>query len=696
MALAHEPMTAPFASRSTAPMRAGPAPRSAAGPAEDRTGRRVLVLAPTGRDAELACSVLGRAGVDCVRCESLEEVCERASAGAGAVLLSEEAIVRGSLAALVAWLAEQPAWSDFPILLLAITGADSWAVARAMTALGNVTVLERPLRIAALVSAVRTALRARERQYETREHLLELERSRRIELAGRVELEALMHAAPTAIWVAHDPDCRRITGNPAAARMLRVPRGSNMSASAPEGEAALAVEIRRDGTPLAPHELPMQVAARTGLSVPHQELELRFPDGTSNWAYGNAVPLFDVKGQVRGVVSTFVDITERKLAEQALREADRRKDEFLATLAHELRNPLAPIVSSLHILQLTGRQDPTAARVLAMMQRQVSHIVRLVDDLMEVSRITRGKIQLVRERVDLASVVRSALDTSRPWIEAGGHELVVDMPDEPLPLLGDPIRLAQVLANLLNNAAKYTPGGGHIRLAARRDSDWAVIEVTDDGRGIPPHMLSRVFDLFTQVAEGTDRGQQGLGIGLTLVRSLVDMHGGTVEAASDGPGRGSRFVVRLPLSETPHPSETNGREGGVKGVKLLHRILVVDDNRDAADTLAVLLELLGAQVRVVYGGSEALEAVRTFDPTVVLLDIGMPGLDGHEVARRIREQPQHAGAALIALTGWGQEEDRKRSELAGFDHHLIKPVDVEALQGLLESLERGSAPDRGD
>ena len=383
-------------------------------------------------------------------------------------------------------------------------------------------------------------------------------------------------------------------------------------------------------------------------------------------------------------------LLERAHNEAALREADRRKDEFLAILAHELRNPLAPIRNSLHILRLTTRDNPAAEQVGDMMERQVKHMVRLVDDLLEVSRITRGKIELHMELFDLAAVVRSAVEASRPMIEAAGHHLSVIVPPEPHTLQGDSVRITQVISNLLNNAAKYTEEGGRIWLTARREGYGVVISVRDTGVGIPVDELPRVFDLFTQVDRSNRRAQGGLGIGLTLVKSLVEMHGGTVTAHSEGEGKGSEFVVRLPLS-AGHRRASAGSESVVPPLAARRRVLVVDDNRDAAESLGMLLELLGAEVRVVFGGAEALAALETFSPSVVLLDIGMPDIDGLEVARRIRQRPDLRDVTLIALSGWGQEEDRRQSQLAGFDYHLIKPPDVSVLETLLVSAARPRA-----
>jgi len=379
--------------------------------------------------------------------------------------------------------------------------------------------------------------------------------------------------------------------------------------------------------------------------------------------------------QIRG------HLTERLRNEQALRTADRRKDEFLATLGHELRNPLAPISNSLEIMKLSGAfDDPRTVQACAVMERQVHHLNRLVDDLLEVSRITRGVIEVKKETLDVTTIVREAIDTSRPVLDNLRHELTIDLDTEPMCVGGDPVRLTQVFANLLNNAAKYTNHGGHITVSTRREGSDALVSVKDNGIGIEPSVLPQVFDMFMQVDRSTRRSQGGLGIGLTLVRSLVGMHGGTVEARSDGPGLGSEFIVRLPLLvDSQAPIAPNRRVEPLPA----RRILIVDDSRDGGESLATLLRVLGAEVSLAHSGRKALECVETGRPDVVLLDIGMPGMDGYEVARRIRANPANRHISLIALTGWGQDEDRKRSVAAGFNHHLVKPADIEQLRQLL-------------
>lgn len=401
-------------------------------------------------------------------------------------------------------------------------------------------------------------------------------------------------------------------------------------------------------------------------------------------------PVLDSGGEVVAVAGTTRDVTERKEAEQSilqqadrLAEADRAKDEFLATLAHELRNPLAPLRNSLYILRSTAGADAKGTRIQEMMERQVNHLVRLVDDLLEVSRITRGTFALRKERVDVAAIVRNAVETIGPLLQSAGHRLTVSVPGEALWLDGDPVRLGQILSNLLDNAAKYTDDNGAISVTARREGGDAAISVIDNGAGIPAGLLPRMFEMFSR-GDGTSvRGQGGLGIGLALARRLAGMHGGTLEARSDGAGKGSEFTLRVPLS---HDQSAMAGGGGGDTAIPRKRILVVDDNHDAGDSLGMILERLGAEVRVARDGAEALEAFPSYDPSVVLLDIGMPGMDGYEVARTLRARYPERNAAIVALTGWGQEKDREQARDAGFDHHLVKPAEIGALKELLASL----------
>jgi PAS domain S-box-containing protein len=394
-----------------------------------------------------------------------------------------------------------------------------------------------------------------------------------------------------------------------------------------------------------------------------------------------------ILGQLAAIAS--VGIENARLYD-SLREQDQRKDEFLATLAHELRNPLAPVRTGLQVLKLTGdAAQGKAAR--DMMERQIQHMVRLVDDLMDVSRVSRGKVELRPSRVTVRAVFDSALETSLPLIEAARHELSVSLPEEPLYVRADLTRVAQVLGNLLNNAAKYTPERGRIGLSAARDGDIVVIRVKDDGTGIPGDMLPKVFDLFTQVGRTIDRSQGGLGIGLSLVRRLVELHGGTVVAESPGPGKGSTFTVRLPLApdEATEIDDSDGLAQASDKSRPPRRVLVVDDNVDGAESLALLLQLSGHQTRTAHSGPEALTAARVFRPDIVFLGIGLPGMNGYEVATRFRREAELRDVALVALTGWGSEEDRKRSLEAGFDFHLTKPVEVGAVENVLSRFSHG-------
>lgn len=515
---------------------------------------RVIVLAPTGKDAELTCGLLTHAGIYCTAVDSIEAVIANIEQGAGLLLVAEEAIANGKNPKLIKALSDQPQWSDLPVLVLTRQGADSPTVMKALHTLGNVSLLERPIRVATLVSAIRAALRARQKQYQIRDH-----------------------------------------------------------------------------------------------------------------------------------------IVEREKAASLLRETDRRKDEFLATLAHELRNPMAPISNSIHVLRLTSAENPGVIRVCEMLERQVNHMVRLVDDLLDVSRITRGKIELRKELVELTAVIRSAVETSEPLISARGHKLALDIPPGSITLNADLVRLSQVFGNLLNNAAKYMNDGGDILLSARRAEDQVIVSIKDTGLGIPPEMLTGIFDMFTQVDRAFGVSQGGLGIGLTLVKSLVQMHGGSVEARSEGANMGSEFVVTLPLATVSLLPVTAPPLAQVAGIAA-RRVMVVDDNRDAATSLGVLLRVLGADVMVVHDGPAALREFSSYRPDTILLDLGMPGMDGHEVIQRLKEMPEIRGVTIVALTGWGQEEDRRRSLAEGFNYHLIKPLDIQALQALL--LDTSSQPGR--
>jgi PAS domain S-box-containing protein len=420
------------------------------------------------------------------------------------------------------------------------------------------------------------------------------------------------------------------------------------------------------------------------------------PDGTVRWVRDRSFPVKDGSGQVYRMAGIAEDVTAWKQVETELKQADRRKDEFLAMLGHELRNPLAPIRNAVGVMRLLGpAADPTVGQCVDLIERQVQHLTRLVDDLLDVSRITRGKITLHKETVDLATVVTRAVQTSRPLIERNRHQLTLSLPAEPVRVLADPTRLEQVFSNLLTNAAKYTERGGLIGVTIARTGRGSepaevVVRIRDTGFGIAADLLPHVFDLFTQADDTRDRSQGGLGIGLTLVKSLVQLHGGRVTAHSDGPGKGSEFVVYLPIVVEPKESGARGQDSGVSSGMTPDsclrapslRVLVVEDNKDVADSLALLFRLWGHEVRTCADGPSGLKAACSYRPEVVFLDIGLPGLDGYEVARQLRQEFGQE-MRLVALSGFGQQEDRLRAEASGFDAHLTKPAEPATLKTLL-------------
>ncbi len=409
-------------------------------------------------------------------------------------------------------------------------------------------------------------------------------------------------------------------------------------------------------------------------------------DGSRFWANVVITALYDEEGQLHGFAKVTRDMTERKRVE-SLEQAKRQMDEFLAMLSHELRNPLAPIRNAVSIMQGQELRDPTLRWARDVIDRQVEQLSRLVDDLLEVSRITMGKITLKKEPLEIAAIVSRALESSRPWIDARHHRLEVVVPSKPVQVEGDLIRLSQVLLNLLNNAAKYTAEGGAIWLSVTEEGREVLIRVRDSGIGIPSDLLSKVFDLFAQGDRNLDRSEGGLGIGLTLVQHIVRMHGGTVMAYSDGPGRGSEFVIRLPLLE-PRLSDTSlrGTNNDTATQANARRVLVVDDNFDSAQSMVLLLQLWGDEVHRAHDGPTALKNATECRPHVVLLDLGLPGLNGYEVAQRLRANPDMADVRLVAVTGYGRDEDRQRTRAAGFDDHLVKPVNPTTLKAVFAGL----------
>jgi PAS domain S-box-containing protein len=458
--------------------------------------------------------------------------------------------------------------------------------------------------------------------------------------------------------------------------------GQSIEESIGEGWAAVVHPDDRDDTVRRWRE-----ALRTGTPLT-SEFRTRTTDGRWRWTNARCVPVRDAEGRVRKWFGMNIDITDRRQAEESLKEANRAKDEFLAILAHELRNPLAPLVNGLELLKPGHADHRTLEQARAMMARQVGQLVRLTDDLLDVSRISRGKVRLRRELVTLEDVVQQAVETSRPWIEASGNTLDVHLPAQPITLDGDATRLSQVFSNLLNNAAKYSAAGGHIELSAAREQQQVVIRVRDTGVGIPPDMLQHVFGMFTQVDRSLEKAQGGLGVGLSLAKGLVELHGGSIAAHSEGPGRGSEFVVRLPTHEAA-ASEALRQPPEVRATSSARRrVLIVDDNEDAATSVAMLLKVMNCDARVAHSGFEALSIAPEFRPELVLLDLGMPKLNGYDTCRRLRCEPWGRSCRIVALTGWSKNEHDCRAEDAGFDDHLVKPADRATLAELLGNLPR--------
>jgi len=493
---------------------------------------RVLIYAPTGKDGRLIAQVLGQAGLVCVVCEKPAEVFQKLAQGVGSVVLADEALTSAFLKPFVQFLENQPAWSDLPIVVLTKQGTDAPEIQHIFLKLGNVTLLERPVRSVTLISAANSALRARKRQYE-------------------------------------------------------------------------------------------------------------------------------------------------------MQEIDRRKDEFLAMLAHELRNPLAPISAASELLKIDVLDQDRARKTCDVISRQVSHMTTLIDDLLDVSRVSRGLVTLEQKLLDARQIVAHAVEQVRPLIDSRRHRLTIQTPPETATIYGDEKRLIQVITNLLNNAAKYTLEGGSIALLLDVDSENVILNVIDNGIGMEPHLISQIFEMFVQAERTSDRSQGGLGIGLALVKNLVRLHGGTVSAHSAGAGQGSKFVVTLPRAPMPVAGPHQDREDSGSPQTKMRRLLVVDDNVDAAQMLGMLLEAAGHEVLVEHNAKTALERARTEMPDFCLLDIGLPDMDGNELAKRLRAQPETTKAVLIAISGYGQERDRENTARAGFNYHFVKPVDIGSLLEIL-------------
>lgn len=637
-------------------------------------GFRVLVLAPTGNDAGLAADFMRAGGLPAVVCQDAHVVVEEAQRGCGVLLLAEEALDADACAILRALLLAQPSWSDLPIAIVTGGGDDPADRRRGLATMGldgNVTLLERPFRPATLISCVEAALRSRRRQYQVRDLLRESSETKQ-------HLEFVLRAGGLGAW--------RLdleTGEMTTSDTCRANFGVTATDSLSYEELHEMVHPEdREGMRTAVNE-----AIRTGVNY-RSEYRVITPTGEIRWIYAQGRAAFDASGRATHLAGTTQNITARKEIEhalasqaEALRLADQRKDEFLAMLAHELRNPLASVVNAAALLK--AHTDPEGhAWAVGVIERQTGQLTRLIDDLLDVSRITSGKIRLRRELIDATAVIERACETVRPLATQRNHQLVCDCQHGMLWVEADPTRLEQIVLNLLTNAAKYTPAGGKIQLTGAVENGHVSIEVRDNGIGIAPDKLPQMFDLFTQGERSIARSEGGLGIGLTIVRKLVEMHGGTIDADSPGPDRGSTFTIRLPAAPAPVSGSTLPNQVTTAGTRSLN-ILVVDDNVDTATGLARLLRRQGHQVEVVYDGDAAVGAARRRCPEVILLDIGLPRMSGYDVAAWLRENEYCAHALIIAVSGYGQDDDRRKSKEAGFDHHLVKPIDHAELYALL-------------
>ena len=507
------------------------------------------------------------------------------------------------------------------------------------------------------------------------------QRRARTDAAARLDAQAELLRATLAhiddAVIACDAAARVTFMNPAAETLTRW--NAAQAAGLPVSDVVRVV----DGASHQPCECLVQQVLRKGVAIPaaHRGKLVARASTFERPVEDTASPIRDAEGRVTGAVLVFRDITERKVAEDALREDDRRKDEFLAVLAHELRNPLAPLRNALQILRLAGKDVDTVHQVAGLMDRQIRQMVRLIDDLLDISRITTNKLELRRETVRPQDVIDAAMEMSAPAVQASGQRVEVFVSAACPMIDGDRARLIQVLDNLLVNAAKYGKRGGLISIHAEPRATELCIRVKDDGMGIPRDMLERVFDMFTQVDRGRQRSRGGLGIGLTLVRRIVELHGGSVIAKSAGLGKGTQIVVLLPAAKARNDAPEHPREVPVAGARL--RIVVTDDNEDSATSMSAALRAIGHDVRVANDGTECIDACRGFIPDVLLLDIGMPRLDGYDTARIIRREPWGTDITIVAMTGWGQDEDVRRALQSGFDHHLTKPVDFESLLAIL-------------
>lgn len=661
----------------------------------DIATERVLLLMPSRTDSERTAELLAEAHIGSHICADLSSACRELKAGAGALIITDHALLNDSSGQLAEAMRAQPAWSAVPVLVIARDDARMRLERHPESnALRNLAVVARPVHMRTLLSMVLSALRERHQQYQIRDALLERERQASALIAQEEKLRFTLFAGGLGSW-----ELDLVTSELFCSSLCKTHLGrpSDGPLSYREFQDSLHPDDKHDVLAAIAHSIVHRADYNVEFRVCSASTEPR-------WVMMRGRVANDGTAAAARMVGVTLDITERKRMHDALRQteselalqaeqlrnADRLKDDFLATLAHELRNPLAPIRTGLEVLARAS--DPeVASNTIGVMQRQLVHMVRLVDDLLDVSRITRGKLDLKLERVALASVIDAAVEASRPIIAHGNHTLNLTVIPRNVSLRADFTRIAQVISNLLNNASKYTPPGGVISLIARSEGDQAVIDVSDNGIGIPNGRLEDVFAMFSQVSRAFDQTQGGLGIGLALVRRLVEMHQGTVKATSAGVGLGSTFTVRLPLAKAGDRTSVVPQLDAHVPSRATKRILIVDDNDDAADLLSVMLNQSGHVTTTAHDGPSALSTAEAWSPQVVILDIGLPGMSGYDVARRLRMNPNFQNTGLVALTGWGTETDKTKAAEAGFDAHLTKPVNAETLRSVLEQLHHKRA-----
>lgn len=667
--------------------------------------RRILVLPPTSRDAVAIGKLFRGANVEGTICRSIAELVAAIDVGAGALVLSEEALVNadGSLADRIS---RQPVWSDLPVVILSRSGAESESLGRIVSALGNVTVLERPVRVSTFLSVIRTALRARERQYQVRDHLIEREAAELALRQSREQQDLVVRGANVGVWYCPLPFAA-LNWDETVKSHFHLP---------PDADVTIDVFFER----LHPEDrLPVQAAIERSIaSGEPYSIDYRTVSPCGNhlkWIRASGRAFYNGHGVPSRFDGITIDVTDRKLAEvererlldaeRAARgeveRASRMKDEFLATLSHELRNPLNAILGWAQLLNAGELPAADVAEGIEVIERNARAQAQIIEDLLDMSRIISGKIRLDVQRVDLATVVRNSIETIKPAADAKGIRLRSILDPLASPVSGDPNRLQQVFWNLLSNAVKFTPRNGVIQVLLERVNSHLEISVIDSGEGIDPEFLPHVFDRFRQADATTTRRHGGLGLGLAIVRQLVELHGGSVRAHSAGPGAGSTFVVSLPLTairpdpesvvHRRHPTTAPAPSSAEACVEIAGlKIVVVDDEPDARGLLRRLLEDCDAEVFAAASANEAIELVKKHRPDVLVSDIGMPGEDGYSLIRRLRQLPADEGGATpaVALTAYARADDRVNVVLAGFQHHLSKPVEPAELIAIVASLAR--------